>query len=200
MRNVTVPKFCAITAAILWAAPFIWGGEEATQNAATALAMRYLRAIDRTVSLPSSGGKQEDVLFTGPSLGPSGGWRTLVVGGQTKPGLAWDSFTLHDPYLNVTGLSFINTEADSPEGYIVTLRGCVPHQCADGKIGFAIYVSQIRRTYIGHISTREDGSYEISYYPKSGVPDNYRAKLDRMMCSDKGISRPSELPLKCPKK
>src|SRR5947209_3026136 len=86
--------------------------------------------------------------------------------------------------LNGTAPTFINSEADGRNGYIVTFRGCVPHQCGDGRIGFALYASQSRQTYIAHISTRDNNSYRVTYYPKSGIPEAVRDKLDQMMCSD----------------
>ena len=97
----------------------------------------------------------------------------------------------------MTGLSSISAEEYSHNGYIVTWRGCVPHQCSDGRIGFALYASQTHQTYRAHVSTLDDNSYRVAYYPKSGIPDEYHKKLDEMMCSDNGVSRPTALPLKC---
>lgn len=201
MRQILVSKMRVLMAATICLLPIVSGAQRpqspAISRAATSLAMKHLLAIDRSVSFPSAAGRPEDFIFVGRSRGSSSGWRIIVVSGYAKVGIVWDSFTLQDPYLNVTGLSFIGTEADGRNGYVVTLRGCVPHQCADGRMGFAVYASQSRRTYIAHISTREDGSYDVTYYPESGIPATYRKELDRMMCSDNGISRPSALPMKC---
>src|SRR5713226_2896561 len=122
----------------------------AVSPSATTLANQYLRAIETTASFPTANGG-EDFVFVGHSRGQSGGWRVIVVAGHAKPRVAWDSSVLHDPYLNVTGLSFINMEADGSDGYIITLRGCVPHQCADGRMGFAVFTSHHGRAYISHV-------------------------------------------------
>lgn len=164
---------------------------------ATAFAMQYLRSVESSTALPVDNSSSKDFIFVGKSSKPVGGWRIIAIGGNDKLRIVWDSFSLHDSYFDVIGLSFINTRVDEHNGYIVTLRGCVPHQCADGKIGFAIYASREHQTYISHVSTQEDDSYRVTYFPKSGMPDAYRKELDQMMCSDNGISRPSSLPIKC---
>ncbi len=162
----------------------------------TSVVGRYLQAVERSFSFHTLNGR-EDFVFVGHSRGRSDSWRVIVVAGSERPKVSWDSFALNDPYFNVIGLSSINARADGSNGYIVSLRGCAPHQCADGKIGFAIYGSQCRRVYRSHILTKEDGSYAVTFYPRSGIPESYRDQLNRMMCSDNGISRPSALPLKC---
>jgi len=195
-----------VLAAVTLLSPLVVGGQEPgvpmPSKRAIALAMKYLGAIDKRSSFPSIEGGGHDVIFTGQSLHPSHGWRTVVVSDQGKPRLVWDSFALHDPYLDVVGLNSINTEAEGHNGYIVTWRGCAPHQCSDGRIGFALYASQGHEVYRAHVSTSYDNSYRftsyrVTYYPKSGIPDEYRERLDEMICSDNGISRPSELPIKC---
>jgi hypothetical protein len=177
------------------------GGQEPSapvnSNGATALAKKYLGTIEKTVSFPSTEGGNKDVISVGQSRNPPRGWRIVVVSDKDEPQLVWDSFALHDEYLDVTGLNSINVEADGHSGYIVTWRGCVPHQCSDGRIGFALYSGKSNRVYRAHVSTQDDNSYRVAYYPKSGIPDEYREKLDEMMCTDNGISRPSALPLKC---
>ncbi len=201
MGRILVSTLYVLLTAVMCSLPFVSKGEEphssAISPAAATLAMRYLRSIDRSASFPSTGNRRTDFIFFGSSRRPLRGWRTIVIGGSEKPRLVWDSFSLHDPYLVVTAPDLMNIEDDGRDGYEISLRGCAPHQCADGRIGFAIYASQTRRTYIGHISTRDDGSYDVTYYPKSGMPDAYRDELDEMMCSDNGISRPSTLPIKC---
>lgn len=176
-------------------------GQEPTSStipkAATALAVRSLRTIEKSTPFPSHDGRSDAFIFVGESRNPPTGWRVIVVEGAETPRLRWDSFALHDSYLDVTAPTFINSEADGRNGYIVTLRGCVPHQCGDGRIGFALYASQSRRTYIAHISTQDDNSYRVTYSPKSGIPEAVREKLDQMMCSDSGVSKPSALPIKC---
>jgi hypothetical protein len=164
--------------------------------AAASFASRYLQAVDKSFSFPSADGG-EDFVFVGHSRGQSSGWRVIVVAGSRKPRLAWDSFTLNDPYLNVIGLSSISAEANGLNGYTVALRGCIPHECADGRIGFAVYASSSQRAYRSHVLTKDDGSYGVTFYPKSGIPESYRSQLDRMMCTDSGISQPSALPVKC---
>jgi len=164
--------------------------------AVTSVASHYLQAVDKSFSFSAVNGR-EDFVLIGHSRDRSGAWRVIVVAGSKRPQVAWDSIALNDPYLNVIGLSSINAEAGGLNGYTVSLRGCAPHQCADGKIGFAVYASQHRRVYRSHVLTKEDGSYAVTFYPRSGIPESYRDQLDRMMCSDGGISRPSALPLKC---
>lgn len=111
--------------------------------------------------------------------------------------MIWDSYSLHDEYFWVIGSDNTDSDADGSKDYVVTLRGCVPHNCGDGMIGFALFASRTGQTYVGHVTTRDDGSYEVTYRPKIGIPNVYRQDLDRMMCSDAGISRPSALPIKC---
>ena len=167
-----------------------------TPDKAIRLAKRYLQTIDRSVSFAAGSGAQ-DIVFVGHSSDGSDGWRVLVVEGGGKPKVVWDSFSLNDSYFDSMGSSSIHYYAEGENGFVVTLRGCAPHQCFDGRLGFAAYVSRLRRVYISHVLTRENGSYEITFHPKSGVPDAYRAKLIQMMCSDSGISQPSALPINC---
>jgi len=164
--------------------------------AATSLASRYLQDLDRTESLPSLDGRK-DFVFVGHSRDRYGAWRVIVVVGTAKPRVAWDSFSLRDSYFYAMGSSSIDTESDGADGYTVTLRGCAPHQCYDGRIGFALYSSKNHRVYISHVTTRDDDSYKVTYYPKAGIPETYRSQLDRMICADSGISRRAALPLKC---
>jgi hypothetical protein len=189
-------------AAVVFLFFFVVSGQEpsssAPSNGATALAKKYLGTVERSMSFPSTEGGSQDVIFVGQSLHPPHGWRIVVVSDQEKYRLVWDSFALHDAYLDVTGLSSINTEADGHDGYIVTWRGCVPHQCSDGRIGFALYSSKNHQTYRAHVATLDDNSYRVAYYPASGIPDEYREKLDEMLCSDNGISQPARMPIKCP--
>ena len=199
MRQIHLPTWRALMMVITSLSPIAsWGQKPpspAAPSALTALAMRYLRSIDNTNSFDSL-----SFIFVGTSRPPSDGWRVIVICGDDngKARLMWDAFSLaHDKYRGVIGLNDIDEDADGPNGYLVTLRGCAPHQCADGRIGFALYASQTRRTYTSHITTRDDGSYDVTYYPKSDMPDTYRDKLDQMMCSDNGVSRPSTLPIKC---
>ncbi len=186
--------------AMAFFSPFTLARQEHTSAvispAITALGSQYLRVIERSVSFPVSDGR-EDFVLIGLSGGRSREWRVIVIAGSEKPQVVWDSSALQDPYLNVTGLSFVHAEAEGSKGYKVALRGCVSHQCADGRIGFAVYASQSRRAYSSHITTKEDGSYAVTYSPKSGMPEVYRNALDRLMCTDSGISRPATLPMKC---
>lgn len=114
--------------------------------------------------------------------------------------MVWDSHSLsHDDYFSVNGLGSLDSDADGVDGYIITWHGCVPHLCADGRLGFALFSSRTNLTYVSHITTKDDGSYVVTYYPNSGIPDVYRKPLDRMMCSPgNGASQPSKLPIKCP--
>lgn len=173
---------------------------------ARTLAASYLRSIQDTSSYGSGKG-QKDFIFVGTSVPPSNGWRIIVVrmGRVRKPQLIWDSFSLrHDEYFTVSGLSNIHTDADGPDAYVVTLRGCFPHDCTDGRIGFALFASRTDRVYVSHITTTfrnlssgEVSGYKVAYYPAHGIPENYHLDLDRMMCGDSGISEGSLLPIRC---
>jgi len=201
MRRASVSILYLLLAAVVCLSPLVVGGQEPStsvpSNGATAVAKKYLGTIEKALSFSSTEGGNQDAIFIGQSLHPPRGWRTVVVSDQGEPRLLWDSFAIHDEYLDVTGLSSINAEAYGHNGYVVTWRGCVPHQCSDGRIGFALYASQSRQTYRAHVSTLDDNSYRVAYYPTSGIPVHYREKLNEMMCSDNGISRPSALPLRC---
>jgi hypothetical protein len=166
--------------------------------AATALGERYLREVLRSASFPAPDGQGEDTVLVGTSNERSGGWRIVAVGSRSKPTVLWVAPGLPDPYLEMSAPNEIEVEADRQNSYIVTVRGCMQHQCTDGRIGFALYSSQSRRFYVSHVTTSDDGSYNVTYYPKSGIPSAYRRRLDQMMCSDNGISKPSALPIKCP--
>src|SRR2546427_6142699 len=121
MRRMVVSTLRILLTVVVCLLPFVSRGEEpgsaSIPPAATALAMRYLRAVDSSASFPSADGRPEDFIFVGRSRGRSSSWRIIVVGGYLKPRIVWDSFALHDPYLSVTELSFINTEADGRNGY-----------------------------------------------------------------------------------
>jgi hypothetical protein len=201
MKRTSVSILHVLLMAVTCLASVALNGQEPTSstvpNAATALAVRSLRTIEKSTPFPSTEGRPNAFIFVGESRNPPTGWRVIVVEGAVTPRVRWDSFTLHDSYLNVTAPTFINSEANGRDGYIVTLRGCVPHQCGDGRIGFALYASESRRTFVAHVSTQDDNSYRVTYSPKSGIPEAVREKLDQMMCSDSGISKPSALPIKC---
>ena len=201
MKRTSVSTLHVLLMAIMCVSTAALNGQEPTSStipkAATSLGMQSLRTIEKSTSFPSREGRPDAFIFVGESRNPPTGWRIIVVEGTETPHVMWDSFALHNSYLDVTAPTFINSEADGRNGYIVTLRGCVPHQCGDGRIGFALYASQSRRTYVAHVSTREDNSYRVTYYPKSGIPDTYRRKLDEMVCADNGVSQPSKLPIKC---
>jgi hypothetical protein len=201
MKRAFVSMLYTLLIAIVCWFPLVVGGQELSASSpskgAEALAKKYLATIDKTALFPAAEGSGRDAIFVGQSLNPPRGWRIIAVADRGRPRVVWDSFTFHDTYLDVAGLSSINAEADGHNGYILTWRGCVPHQCSDGRIGFALYTSQNHQTYRAHVSTSDDNLYHVVYYPQSGIPDEYRKKLDEMMCSDDGISRPSALPIKC---
>ena len=170
----------------------------AAPSTVTSLAMRYLHSIHDSNPWDSPSGQGEDYILVGMSRHPSNGWRTLVIREAVhgKPRVVWDSYSLHDGYFSVIAPDDTDSDADGSD-YVVTLRGCVPHNCADGMIGFALYSSRTGQTYVSHVTTQNDGSYEVTYYPKTGIPSVYREDLVRIMCSDAGISQPSALPIKC---
>jgi hypothetical protein len=164
-------------------------------------AKRYLRSIEYTNPYESPGGHGLDFIFLGESQSHHGEWRVVVVrASSSKPLLVWDSNSLtRDRYFSSSGLSSLDSDADGSDGYIVTWWGCVPHDCGDGRLGFALFSSRTNQTYVGHITTKDDGSYVVTYYPSSGMPAVYRNQLDRVMCTPgNGVSDRSKLPIKCP--
>ena len=178
--------------------PSMPAADQGDSPAAIGLAMKYLRSIEKSASFSLRDGRGKDLVVFGESRPPLRGWRVLVIRGDADPRLVWDSTSLLDWYFDVSGLDSINADDDGSGDYTVTIRGCAPHQCGDGKFGFAIYASRTERMYIAHVLTRDDGSYRVSYYPRAGIPTVYRDELNRLICSDNGISRPSTLPIKCP--
>jgi hypothetical protein len=165
----------------------------------TEIARRHLRSITGTNSYDSPGSRGRDFIFVGKSRSPSDGWRVFIVRGSSgKPVVIWDSDSLdHDIYFSGMAPDWMDSDADGTDGYFVAVRGCAPHQCADGRLGFALFASRTYRTYVSHITTKDDGSYAVTYSPKSGIPEIYRKQLDRMMCSDNGVLHPAALPIKC---
>jgi len=204
MRRILSCPFYVLLTAIICLLPSVSeaqeqeSGSSAIPRETTVVAMKYLRAVVQGDSISSNDGQHDDFIFAGNSRDRFGGWRVIVVAGSRRSRVLWDSYTLRDWYFDGTAPSGNDYDSDEPSGYIVTLRGCAPHQCADGRIGFALYSSHARRVYISHITTRDDGSYVVTYYPKSGIPKTYHDKLDQMMCSKNGVSEPSTLPIKCP--
>jgi len=200
MRRTIAPSFCAMAAIMCLLLPVAKGQEPNSAPAppsVAALVKNYLREVVKSASFAPSDRGGKDFIFVGTSRGQSGGWRIVTVGSQAKPSVLQVSPALRDPYFEIGMPSTIDAEVDGRNGYMVTLRGCMRHQCADGRIGFAIYSSQSNRFYVSHVTTLDNGSYTVTYYPKSGILDSYRKRLDRMMCSDNGVSRPSTLPIKC---
>jgi len=177
------------------ACPFVSGTSGQGDSSANRVALNYLRSVDKSASFVLRDHEGEDTVFIGSST--RGGWRVIIVHRDAGLGVIWDSQSLRDPYFTVTASNTIETQADKNDDYLVTIRGCAPHQCADGKIGFAVYASKTRKTYIAHVLTGPDGSYHVTYKPNVGLPPEYRQELDRLMCADNGISRPATLPIKC---
>jgi hypothetical protein len=194
---VLVTRVSLIIALGMLLCPFLLAQTPQADSQATGLAMKYLQSIDKSESFLLSGNRGKDFVFVGRSLNPSHGWRLIVINSYAQLHIVWDSRSLVDPYFSVAGLSSIDIRPDEGAGYLVTIRGCVPHQCADGKIGFAIYAGRTRQKYIAHILTNSDGSYSVKYYPSVTMPAVYREELNEMICSDNGISRPLSLPIKC---
>jgi hypothetical protein len=174
---------------------------------ATAFAQKHLSDIAKSFAF-AVGGSRQDFVFVGNSRSsdlvtkdigrPDEKWKILIVSGGKKASYAVSrSFVIGDGYLSASGPAVIDASPDGADSYIVTMTGCAPQDCTDGRLGFLLYSSQKHRIYRAHVTTEANKSYRVAYDPK-GVPAQYRAKLNQMMCSDDGISRPSALPIKCP--
>jgi hypothetical protein len=168
------------------------------QEVASRFALQYLKEIKKTFSFAPENGISSDFIFVGSSSSKRGGYRIIVVRGSNPPRVIWDSYIIKDSYLSVKGWDEMKAEEDLEGGYVVTLRGCMPHNCADGKIGFAIYSSKMRKTFISHL-TYADGAYAITYFPSGDIPFVYKEGLNRQMCNDPEI-RNHRLPtIECPR-
>jgi len=194
---VPVTKARLTIALAMLLCPFLLAGAPQEDSQATELAMKYLESIDKSASFLLGGNQGNDFVFVGRSLNPSHGWRLIIINRSAQPHIVWDSRSLVDPYFSVAGSSSIDIRGDEGAGYLITIRGCAPHQCADGKMGFAIYAGKTRQKYIAHLLTNSNGSYSVKYYPSVRMPAVYREELNEMMCTDNGISRPLTLPIKC---
>jgi hypothetical protein len=196
--RLSLASLVMLMMACIFLLPSMSAANQAGSPAAVGLALKYLRSIEKSASFSFSDGRGKELVVFGASRPPLRVWRVLVIRGDEDPRLVWDSTNLLDWYFDVGGVESISADDDGSDGYTVTIRGCARHECGDGKFGFAIYASRTERMYIAHVVTKDDGSYRVSYYPGAGIPTVYREELNRMMCSDNGISRPSTLPIKCP--
>jgi len=166
-------------------------------RAAIALASRYLEKVDTSYSL-SAGSREQNFVIVG--YGPQyRGVRVLVAVDSMRPRLLWDSYSMRgDDFFGVMAPSSIDAFAiEGAHGYIVTIQGCAPHECLDGRLGFAVYASDTRRLYVAHVTARQDSSYAVRFVPRSGIPLVYLAQLKEMICTDDGISHPNRLPFEC---
>jgi hypothetical protein len=175
----------------------------------TFFASSFLMKVDKASAFPVIGGMAYVLL--GRSTGLFHPNRVIAISNVHSPRIDWDSSDLNDdPYFTVFGWNGLHASSDGAQGYTVAVRGCAPHECADGKIGFALFSSLDHATYRAHVSTestatiRQNGDetygidhYEIKYFPKQGMPAKYFHAINGLICADRGFSKPSLLPLKC---
>jgi hypothetical protein len=172
--------------------------DTASQDAASNFAFQYLKEIKTTFSFAPENGAPPDIIFVGSSASERTGWRLIVVRGSNPPQLIWDSYIINDPYLATLAWDDMHAQEDLDGGYVVTLRGCMPHNCSDGKIGFAIYSSKLQETLISHL-TYTHGAYEITYFPSGDLPFEYMEGLNRLMCDDSEVLNHRLLTIQCPR-
>jgi hypothetical protein len=134
-----------------------------------------------------------DELVIGRAL--QGDWAAMIERTGTRSQIIWDSKTLHDPFFDVKAPDWIKSLSQGVD-YKVIMRGCVPHQCADGRIGIAIFYGKTKRLYVEHLISQDNGSYTVQFKPDE-MPPEIRADLERTACIDPGITAPSRLPFPC---
>ena len=171
--------------------------------AATALANRYLRSVERSWVIPPAAGEEPDCVMLGKDRSGSGDWRVLVLTGGARPKVAWDSRRLQlDGYFKGKGAETVTVRNARDGGYLIAMRGCAPHRCYDGVFGYAVYASGPRRAFTAQVTTlllnRNAFDYSVTYDPPIGLPEQYRSALQGMICADPGISEPGKLRIKCP--
>lgn len=189
-------SLCGITLAMVALAGQFTSAVAQDSARPTPVVKKYLRTVERSSSFSLGENKGNDTVLVGHSI--TNGWRVIVLHrDNAKSHIIWDSQSLKDPYFTVTALESIQVSKDQPDGYIVAIRGCMPHQCADGKIGFAVYASRTRQVYVAHVTANGEGSYSITRNPEIDLPTIYRDELDKMICTDYGISHHERLPFKC---
>lgn len=171
--------------------------------AATALATRYLRAIERSWVMPPAPNGESDCVMLGRDRSGSGDWRVLVLTGAARPRVAWDSQRLQlGGYFTGTSAETVTLKNDEHEGYLIAIKGCARRRCYDGAFGYAVYVGTLKRAFVARVTTRLSNrnvaDYSVAYDPQAGVPAEYRTVLNRMICAEPGISEPGKLPFTCP--
>ncbi len=168
-------------------------------GAAATLAQSYLFGIDTSIARPSRGHSVDQIFVGASRVGNSrtryDGTRVIVVADTARPKVVWDSFTLHDRYFALVSVDDIDVEEDGPDAYWVAMSGCAPHECAGGASGYAVYSSRTRRVYVSHVTTGNGGS-RVTFWPRSGIPETFRAELKRMVCADRNV-RAEQLPFTC---
>ena len=163
------------------------------------LAARHLKSIETMEEAARYPSGSEEIAFVGQSRGTHGGWTVLVIHSDKEAEVLWDSSKrLRESYFAVMVPSGIRVIPGSEGDYMVEIRGCAPHQCDDGRFGYAVYSGRTRKLYKAKVTTAEDNSYSIQFVPQTGIPTQYLAELREMMCSDNGISHPQSLPFRCP--
>lgn len=206
MRQSIVWSLRFFLAVIVVLTPLVAAGQDekppAGSKAAIAIAKRYLFSIEASESLSPDGDKGQDVVYVGYTRPPAFKWKIVVVADGENPRLVSVSPPFADRYFQVFSPDGIGIGKDG-QGFIVSLQGCVAHECPSRQ-GYGLYVSSAHRFFWAHVDTRslsEDPvSYQVTYYPQAGVPARYRQKLNEQICSDDGarIIQPFVLSIKCP--
>jgi hypothetical protein len=130
------------------------------------------------------------------------GWRIIVVTGGDHPALVWDSGSHQkDGSFAVMSGDDFNVSVSGPADYDITFQGCAAHNCGDGQLGYAVYARRLRRVFVAHVTTDWAGNhpvtYTVAYDPPTGIPAAYQAELQRMICTDNGVTMKAKLPFDC---
>ncbi|WP_263357978.1 hypothetical protein [Acidicapsa ligni] len=158
---------------------------------ATAPAKTLFSSVSKRETL--SAGTSAEELIIGRGL--KGDWRAVIERDGLTHQIIWDSNTLHDPFFAVKAPDWIRSSSQGVD-YEVIMRGCVPHQCTDGRIGIAIFSGKTKHLYVEHLVSQDNGGYAVQFSPAE-MPPEIRAELEKAACIDPGITAPSRLPFPC---
>ncbi len=155
------------------------------------LAKTLFSSISKLETLSEGASKVE--LITGRDF--KGDWRAVIERGGSTPQIIWDSNSLRDSFFAVRAPDWIRYSSQDAT-YEVLMRGCVPHQCTDGRIGIAVFSGKTKRLYVEHIISQDSGGYAVQFRPDE-MPPEIRNELKKAACTDPGITAPLRLPFPC---